>query len=148
MINPHTGDWIKSKFLCSFIQKPKILGEYTVGGLADSFYEYLLKCWLISDGNATHFRQYYDESAHAIKKHLIKLSANGDLYLTTGSTSYKGSDMEHLTCFAGGMFALGAMSKKEDNWEEMLAIGANLTETCYKMYRKQGIILDIVSNCY
>ena len=44
------------------------------------------------------------------------------------------------TCFAGGMFAMGAITKKSDPmWEELLWMGANLTETCYKMYQTQRI---------
>jgi mannosyl-oligosaccharide alpha-1,2-mannosidase len=37
--------------------------DYTVGALADSFYEYLLKCWIASDKDAIKFRKLYDESA-------------------------------------------------------------------------------------
>jgi hypothetical protein len=46
--------------------------------------------------------------------------------------------MEHLACFAGGMFALGAATNPNDNWEEMMYIGGNLTQTCYKMYSSQS----------
>ena len=35
------------------------------------------------------------------------------------------------------MYALGAMSKKDGRWREYLELGANLTETCYKMYSRQ-----------
>jgi len=40
--------------------------------------------------------------------------------------------MEHLTCFSGGMFALGA--KTQGVPEKFLDLGADLTETCHLSY--------------
>jgi mannosyl-oligosaccharide alpha-1,2-mannosidase len=40
-----------------------------------------------------------------------------------------------LSCFAGGMFAIGAMNNKRGTWTEQLHYGAKLTETCYEWYR-------------
>lgn len=124
-INPDTGDWNSG-------------AAYTIGALADSFYEYLLKTWLISDRKDNRFRQFYDESAAAIHQYLIRRSPEGYTYLTSGVPGLvDGRDMEHLTCFAGGMFALGALTKRDGNWQEMLDLGANLTETCYQTYHRQ-----------
>lgn len=115
-------------------------GAYTVGALADSFYEYLLKNWLISDKHDVKFRKLYDESSVAITQSLIRKNAANELYLTSGDGQNTMSNMEHLTCFAGGMFALGAASRKSGDWQFMLEIGANLTETCYHMYSRQRML--------
>lgn len=44
--------------------------------------------------------------------------------------------MDHLSCFSGGMFALG--SKYMDNPEHHLELGAKVTETCHKSYDNSG----------
>lgn len=69
---------------------------------------------------------------------MIRKTENGDLYLGSGSESYVNDEMEHLACFAAGMYALGAATKRDrGDWQHMMEIGANLTETCYKMYHTQ-----------
>eukprot|EP00158_Paraphelidium_tribonemae_P003158 Partr_v1_DN25922_c0_g1_i2_m68773 putative mannosidase alpha class len=111
-------------------------GDYTVGALADSFYENLLKLWLVSGKTDTKFRKLYDESAHAIRRVLIRETEKGDWYLGSGNLEGVSDEMEHLTCFAGGMFALGAASNRHSlDFEEMFYTGSNLTQTCYKMYK-------------
>ncbi|KAL4674811.1 hypothetical protein H8959_018745, partial [Pygathrix nigripes] len=62
-LNPRTGRW----------------GQYhtSVGGLGDSFYEYLLKAWLMSDKTDHEARKMYDDAIEAIEKHLIKKSRGG-----------------------------------------------------------------------
>jgi len=51
---------------------------------------------------------------------------------------------EHLTCFAGGMFALGASSMSRKNVH--LEIGKGITKTCHEMYNRTatGISPDSV----
>ena len=39
---------------------------YKLGSYADSFYEYLLKQWLLDDKTKPRFRRMYDESAKVI----------------------------------------------------------------------------------
>jgi mannosyl-oligosaccharide alpha-1,2-mannosidase len=109
-------------------------GYYTVGALADSFYEYLLKVWIF-DKRKGNFRKLYDESVEAIIEYLVGRAENGSVYIGEGGPGGIDNEMEHLTCFAGGMFALGAHSKKEGNWKEIFQLGKSLTETCYKMYK-------------
>lgn len=46
----------------------------TLGGLADSFFEYLLKLWLLSDKRIPKYRRMYDEAARAILAHMTALS--------------------------------------------------------------------------
>ena len=128
-LNNRDGNWID--------------GAYTVGALADSFYEYLLKLWLISDMQDEKYRKLYDESAAAIREHLVGVTEHGNMYLGIKSNGHLSNDMEHLACFGGGMFALGAISNQKDTkWEEMYEIGANITQTCYRMYQSQKLGLS------
>lgn len=43
-------------------------------------------------------------------------------------------NFEHLSCFAGGMYALGAMMKPRGNWIQNLNIGRGITESCFLSY--------------
>lgn len=42
--------------------------------------------------------------------------------------------MGHLTCFAGGMFALGADGSREDKAGHYLQLGAEIAHTCHESY--------------
>ena len=81
-INNNDGNWIN--------------GPYTVGALADSFYEYLLKIWLISDKESVRYRELWEESAAAIKERLVSTSESGSVYTGIGGEGYLSDDMEHL----------------------------------------------------
>lgn len=101
-------------------------GEYTFGGLADSYYEYLVSpaCRLaakqadclalqIKQAQLTHFSldQYprmYREAIDSAYEYLVRpvevVPGRNDMTII-GSMSY-GSwkpELQHLTCFAGGM---------------------------------------------
>ncbi|KAI3642906.1 hypothetical protein MP228_012461 [Amoeboaphelidium protococcarum] len=116
-----------------------VSGQYTVGALSDSFYEYLLKLWVIGDMKDSKWRHAWDESAVAIEKYLVGKTQSGDVYLTSGTELWKSDDMEHLTCFAGGMFALAARTLEDEYTDRWFQLGADLTETCYKMYKTQPL---------
>ncbi|KAJ3148375.1 Mannosyl-oligosaccharide 1,2-alpha-mannosidase IB [Geranomyces michiganensis] len=135
------------------------LGErYGIGAAADSFYEYLLKLWL-STGDKK-YRDMYDLSAEAVRANL--LINNGD-HAYIPDASRMGADswsretsFHHLvggvgdstmqlgvcelnkqsiqTCFAGGMFATGALTNRRGKWTTYLDIGRRITETCWATY--------------
>jgi hypothetical protein len=96
IIDNRNGEWQQGRFLKRKHGIMDKLGSYTVGASADSFYEYLLKIWIASDRSLDKFREYYDESAEAIKKVLIRRTANGDLFLGQGTKDHVPEEMEHL----------------------------------------------------
>jgi hypothetical protein len=102
--------------------------QITMGALGDSFYEYEMKMWLYS--GEPRFRAMYEESADAIAKHLYTESTPKKLGYLREHNGRPIDKMDHLACFAGGMFALGAhgASRKRD-----LDIGAGIAHTCYEM---------------
>uniref|UniRef100_A0A3B3QW31 alpha-1,2-Mannosidase n=1 Tax=Paramormyrops kingsleyae TaxID=1676925 RepID=A0A3B3QW31_9TELE len=99
-LNPRTGRW----------------GQHhtSVGGLGDSFYEYLLKAWLMSDRTDKEARKTYDDAIEAIERHLIRKSSGGLTFIGEWKNGHLERKMGHLTCFAGGMFALGADGSPND----------------------------------
>uniref|UniRef100_A0A8C9TLP8 alpha-1,2-Mannosidase n=1 Tax=Scleropages formosus TaxID=113540 RepID=A0A8C9TLP8_SCLFO len=119
-LNPRTGRW----------------GQHhtSVGGLGDSFYEYLLKAWLMSDKTDTEARKTYDDAVEAIERHLIRKSNSGLTFIGEWKNGHLERKMGHLTCFAGGMFALGADGSPGDKAGHYLQLGAEIAHTCHESY--------------
>ncbi|XP_053089958.1 mannosyl-oligosaccharide 1,2-alpha-mannosidase IB isoform X1 [Pangasianodon hypophthalmus] len=119
-LNPRTGRW----------------GQHhtSVGGLGDSFYEYLLKAWLMSDRTDTEARKTYDDAIEAIERHLIRKSSSGLTFIGEWKNGHLERKMGHLTCFAGGMFALGADGSPGDKAGHYLQLGAEIAHTCHESY--------------
>lgn len=107
---------------------------FTLGGMADSFYEYLVKYWIMNDKtDCTAFRMY-TAAVDAIKEHLV-ISRNKRKFLINKKGDTEVPIMEHLACFAPGMLALGAYHMGDD---DTLVLAEELTETCYQMYHHQS----------
>ncbi|KAK3097401.1 hypothetical protein FSP39_009319 [Pinctada imbricata] len=117
-LNPRTGRWGQQ--------------HTAIGALGDSFYEYLLKAWLQSGKKDTEARKMYDEAIKAISEKLVKKSQSGFTYVAEYKSGRLENKMDHLGCFAGGMFALGA--EGSDNKEKYLNLGAELSRTCHESY--------------
>ena len=114
-------------------------GVVSLGAEGDSYYEYLLKTWLQSGKSAdlAYSRTLFENAAEAAARELVQVtSEDGRMYVAdrvseTGELVHK---MDHLACFAGGLFALARMQEEfaDRAWYEDIAAG--LTETCYQMY--------------
>ncbi|XP_046820492.1 mannosyl-oligosaccharide 1,2-alpha-mannosidase IA-like isoform X2 [Vespa crabro] len=119
-IHPRTGKW----------------GQHhmSLGGLGDSFYEYLLKAWIQSGKEDREAREMYDEAIAAISEHMIKTSPGKLLYVSDLKYDRPEHKMGHLACFAGGMFALGARTLENEVSDKYMSIAAGLTNTCHESY--------------
>nr|CDJ95765.1 Glycoside hydrolase domain containing protein [Haemonchus contortus] len=121
-LNPKTGKWGSL--------------DHSIGALGDSFYEYLLKHWLITGKTDDHTKKEYDAAVFAMeKKMLYKSEQNGLWYFANLHGSRVVHKMEHLACFSGGMFAL--QSANEHNAtvaNHYLELAENLAHTCHESY--------------
>ncbi|XP_006728005.1 mannosyl-oligosaccharide 1,2-alpha-mannosidase IA [Leptonychotes weddellii] len=108
----------------------------SVGGLGDSFYEYLLKAWLMSDKTDLEAKKMYFDAVQAIEAHLIRKSSTGLTYIAEWKGGLLEHKMGHLTCFAGGMFALGADDAPTGLTQHYLQLGAEIARTCYESYNR------------
>ncbi|KAL7988447.1 hypothetical protein Chor_007366 [Crotalus horridus] len=126
-LNPRTGRW----------------GQHhtSMGGLGDSFYEYLLKAWLMSDKMDTEARKMYDDAIEAIEKHLVRKSSGGLTFIGEWKNGHLERKMGHLTCFAGGMFALGADGSRDEKAGHYLQLGAEIAHTCHESYDRTTLKL-------
>merc|ERR1712137_181670 len=108
--------------------------DYSVGALGDSFYEYELKLWLLTNKQADGYRRMYEESTLGMEEHLVKSSPSGYRYMSQIRNGRQQLRMEHLTCFSGGMFALGSVNQATSFPTEDIQLGADLTNTCHESY--------------
>ena len=114
---------------------------FTIGGMADSLYEYLPKQHMLLGGLTDQYKNMY-ESALAIMKKLLffrPMTIDGKDILLAGNVRYDDKRRkvihdpqgQHLGCFAGGMVAIGAtlFEKFED-----LAVARKLIDACIWSY--------------
>ncbi|NXN38101.1 MA1C1 mannosidase, partial [Rhinoptilus africanus] len=121
-LSPVTGNWVQH--------------HVSIGGLGDSFYEYLIKSWLMSDKKDSEAKKMYDDALEAIEKHLVKKSAGGLTYIAEWRGGILDHKMGHLACFSGGMIALGAEHAGEERKQHFMDLAAEITNTCHESYAR------------
>ncbi|KAF2663927.1 putative endoplasmic reticulum mannosyl-oligosaccharide 1,2-alpha-mannosidase [Microthyrium microscopicum] len=125
---------------------------FTIGGMADSAYEYLPKQYLLLNGGATQYKQMYESTLTTMKNHIFfrPMTIDGKDILFAGQVNSNGQvisatdpQAQHLGCFAGGMVALAA---KAFNSEADLEVGKKLMEGCLWAYESMrgGIMPEII----
>ncbi|KAJ7341884.1 hypothetical protein JRQ81_007527 [Phrynocephalus forsythii] len=126
-LNPNSGQW----------------GQHhvSIGGLGDSFYEYLLKAWLMSDKTDEEGKQMYYDAVQSIETHLMRKSSTGLMYIAEWKGGLLEHKMGHLTCFAGGMFVLGADGAPSDKTGRHIELGAEIARTCHESYDRTSMKL-------
>lgn len=121
-----------------------ITEEFSLGGQADSAYEYLPKQYMLLGGLEDVYRSMYETAANTATKNLLyrPMLPKGRNVLLSGRVKTNGlmDDLRemkltpegtHLTCFAGGMFAIGA---KIFDREEDMEIAKKLADGCVWAY--------------
>ncbi|KAH0367079.1 seven-hairpin glycosidase, partial [Aureobasidium melanogenum] len=135
---------------------------FTIGGMADSLYEYFPKQYLLLGGLEKKYQTLYEQSIDAVTKHLLfrpMTPQDADILFVgeyraqppTKEGAVEGTfkpEGAHLSCFAGGMYAMAAKIFGRD---EDLELGAKLTEGCVWAYNATatGIMPEqfLVSQC-
>ena len=114
---------------------------FTLGAMADSMYEYLPKMHALLGGTDPIYKKMYDGAidtaiAHTLWRPMTPESAD---VLFSGTVTARHpdsikleSDGQHLTCFAGGMFALGGRLFERPGDVEL---GRRLTDGCVYTYK-------------
>uniref|UniRef100_A0A8C8ZLV6 alpha-1,2-Mannosidase n=1 Tax=Prolemur simus TaxID=1328070 RepID=A0A8C8ZLV6_PROSS len=108
----------------------------SVGGLGDSFYEYLIKSWLMSAKTDMEAKNMYYEALEAIETYLLNVSPEGLTYIAEWRGGILDHKMGHLACFSGGMIALGAEDAKEEKRAHYRELAAQITKTCHESYAR------------
>ncbi|KAJ5570531.1 Glycoside hydrolase family 47 [Penicillium hispanicum] len=111
--------------------------KYTMGALADSAYEYLPKEHLLLGGVTDQYRSMYKKAIDAARSRLLfrpMIKDERDIRFMASTASnpstlnYEGA---HLTCFVGGMVAVGA---KAFGIEADMDLAHKLTDGCVWAY--------------
>ena len=129
------------------LRSPSMNGAetFTMGGQSDSVYEYLPKEWLLLGGQVEQYKtMYLDSMIPTIDKLMFRPMTPGNLdILISGEVmvqkNYTSEEWyethtpkgEHLTCFIGGMLAMGGKIFKKP---EHVEIGRKLTDGCIWAY--------------
>ena len=115
VINIETGEWINKT--CH------------ISGMIDSYYEYLLKAWLLFEDQD--IKKMWETSIKAVDKYLADESKNGLFYgqvdMDTGKKT--ASRFGALDAFFPAVLALGGNLQQAEK----------LQESCFKMWNLQGI---------
>ena len=118
-------------------------GTFSIGALADSTFEYFPKMHALLGGLEPVYEKLYKGSAAMIDKHMLFRASipNEDLgeeLLFCGDISsydigqiHFSPDLQHLTCFIGGMFGLAGRLFSDDHH---IGLGEKLTKGCIYAY--------------
>ncbi|CAK7201857.1 hypothetical protein SEUCBS139899_004572 [Sporothrix eucalyptigena] len=118
------------------------MDSYSMGGSQDSTYEYFPKQYLLLGGLVPKYQTMHEKVSDAVKKYLLyrpMIKDDRDILFSAKVQSRDGTakdltytyEITHLTCFLGGMFAMGGriFDRPED-----VEIGAKLADGCAWAY--------------
>ena len=121
-------------------------GQFSLGAMSDSLYEYLPKEYMLLGGRLSEYRKMYEYALETAKAHLFfrPMNKQNQDILISGPVSIHEHGMayppegQHLVCFVGGMVAIGAKIFGRDE----LALARKLVDGCIWSYSvvPQGIM--------
>ena len=134
--------------------------RFTLGGMADSVYEYLPKTFLLLGGQEMQYRRMHEHAMSAMKKYLLfrtmtetpkrPVFFTGD-FQTSGIYNNETKRIEgnlvphtgHLTCFQGAFIGLAARAFRN---EKDLDLARKLTDGCIWAYEQTatGIMPELL----
>ncbi|XP_062841478.1 mannosyl-oligosaccharide 1,2-alpha-mannosidase IA isoform X1 [Trichomycterus rosablanca] len=121
-LSPVSGNWVQH--------------HVSLGGLGDSFYEYLIKSYLMSDKTDAEAKRMYYSALEAIETNLVQKSTGGLTYVAEWRGGILDHKMGHLACFAGGMVGIGADDGPSEKKQHYLDLAAEITNTCHESYSR------------
>uniref|UniRef100_A0A671WQR9 alpha-1,2-Mannosidase n=1 Tax=Sparus aurata TaxID=8175 RepID=A0A671WQR9_SPAAU len=123
-LSPVSGNWVQH--------------HVSIGGLGDSFYEYLIKSFLMSDKTDGDAKKMYYSALEAIEANLVQKSPGGLTYMAEWRGGILDHKMGHLACFSGGMIGIGADDGVPEKRQHYLDLAAEITHTCHESYTRSA----------
>uniref|UniRef100_A0A8C5EJX8 alpha-1,2-Mannosidase n=1 Tax=Gouania willdenowi TaxID=441366 RepID=A0A8C5EJX8_GOUWI len=123
-LSPVSGNWVQH--------------HVSIGGLGDSFYEYLIKSYLMSDKKDEDAKKMYYGALEAIEANLVQKSPGGLTYMAEWRGGILDHKMGHLACFSGGMIGIGADDGAPEKRQHYLDLAAEITHTCHESYTRSA----------
>ncbi|CRK34296.1 hypothetical protein BN1723_003998, partial [Verticillium longisporum] len=141
----------------AFLNYRKMLAtdtRFTIGGQADSLYEYLPKMHALLGGRDPQYAKMAEEALDTVSKNLIfrpLVPDNADILFIGDANAHKTRahehvpEMQHLSCFAGGMYALASRLL---NRPDYMSIADKITRGCVWSYKAfpTGLMAEISSH--
>ncbi|MCO5565297.1 hypothetical protein L7F22_018970 [Adiantum nelumboides] len=117
------SDGLMPIFFNPEIGRPQ-MSEIRLGSRGDSYYEYLIKQFVQTNRTETVYLDMYQQAMTGVKKHLLRRSRTGNFvhtveiqpfmnYQTRKPGFRVNPKQDHLVCFLGGSFMLGALHVQE-----------------------------------
>jgi mannosyl-oligosaccharide alpha-1,2-mannosidase len=109
----------------------------SIDSMSDSFYEYLIKIWLLTNGSLPVMLERYLKATDDIESQLIRRMESRNWTFTISlHGEYPQNQMTHLATFAAGMLALGTVNRNPRAIEH-LQLADDLIKTYVDLYRSQ-----------
>lgn len=126
----------------SYYPPQLVASKFAVGGLIDSYYEYLLKQWLQSSGSEPNFKKLFlstmSEITALVRPRPTKTGFKRYRIVEVDPSAKTVWKMEHLSCFVPGMIALGLISLPAEDVaphrDEWTALAEGITASCVEMW--------------
>ncbi|DBB13854.1 TPA: hypothetical protein ACH3X3_000846 [Trebouxia sp. C0006] len=114
----------------------------SLGALGDSYYEYLLKMWVMRGRSqeAEMYRVMWEKAMdEMIEKLVFTSNPEGLTYVAEFERKRVKHKMDHLVCFVPAMLALGSHTGavSGSKADQYMQLAENLTETCWQFYAVQ-----------
>jgi mannosyl-oligosaccharide alpha-1,2-mannosidase len=125
---------------------PALDSLVTLGARGDSFYEYLVKQWVLTNRTEKWLEEAYTKTANGIVTRLL-IQIDDHRALVAEAANVNGGQLEekmdHLVCFVVGMLQLGkhgSTAARDDK------AAGDIARTCYEMYSRNptGLGTEIV----
>ncbi|OCK91494.1 glycoside hydrolase family 47 protein [Cenococcum geophilum 1.58] len=125
--------------------------SFTLGAMADSVFEYFPKTFALLGGLEPVYKKLYENSMDMVDKHMLfrpmvpgreDILISGNVRAESANNTELDPEGQHLTCFVGGMFALGGRLFENKHHVD---IGAKLAKGCIYTYKAlpTGIMPEI-----
>jgi len=119
---------------------PKFVGsKISLGAMGDSYYEYLIKQWVQAGKQKSddHLKDAWRTAMREMKEKLVFKTQGGRTFVAESDNNRPRMRMDHLACFVAGMLMMGSRTlppeEVDPGWEPL---AAEITETCYQMYKR------------
>ncbi|PSC71105.1 mannosyl-oligosaccharide 1,2-alpha-mannosidase MNS1-like [Micractinium conductrix] len=112
-----------------------------VGAGTDSYYEYLIKYWVLGGRSDEHFRARWEQATDEALAQLMVYPPGWPFsYVADSQGGTLDPTLEHLRCFYPGSIALGVMSGgvSGDKAARYLEFAGNMTQACFQLYNATG----------
>lgn len=149
-------DGILPQYFSPYInEEPEGSSYFMLGARTDSYYEYLLKQWILTGCQDDMLLDRFKQAMKSIRSRLIRRTEDGEssrgvLYVGEEVAGKLVPKMDHLVCFLPGVLALAdyynVSTTDRSNDISDLELSKELVSTCYKMYQQtpSGLAAEIV----